>query len=440
MTRCFGLISKPKKLTKMKSYLPVLILIFGLFSLHLSSQEIDCFVLKTPEKEFYDIQKIGVLEFKCTNNQRLNNKMSDLIVADLLDQYRGIVIGKSKSLAAKQGKEGQTFVRGVKTDFYQVIERDQLQRVLKEQRLSLSGALDEGSAAEVGKVLGLDAILMGNVSYTSTDKKGSSLLGLTTTSNSYCLKRTVTVRGTMKIVSVETAQIVGTKNASFTMSENKCDNQISSLKKPEEYAEILFKSMARSFTDYFAPGYQFVEYEMEKVKLKEFKSQANEALDFIENGDLDRAFPIVYAMFEADSYNPKAAYNLGVLYEMVGAYEDANEYYGIAYELDYSNDKYRDATERASSGLLLTEYLEEIGRPVQPYSFTGGGNALAERVKVKGSSADRIEVYSLPDQSSEIAAKVPGGLEFKVIGQNGKFIEIQLRGTKTGFINKSDVK
>ena len=41
---------------------------------------------------------------------------------------------------------------------------------------------------------------------------------------------------------------------------------------------------------------------------------------------------------------------------------------------------------------------------------------------------------------SEVAAKVPGGLEFKVLGQNGKFIEIQLRGTKTGFIEKSDVK
>lgn len=424
----------------MKSYLPFIILILGLFSSYLYGQEIDCFVLKTPEKTFYDIHKIGVLEFKCTTNQRLNNKMTDLIVADLLDQYRGIIPGKSKSLSDKQGKESQTFIRGVKTDFYQVIEREQLQKVLKEQRLSLSGALDENSAAEVGKVLGLDAIIMGNVSYTSTDKKGSSLLGLTTTSNSYCLKRTVTVRGTMKMVSVETAQIVGTKNASFTMSENKCDKQISSLKKPEEYAEILFRSLARAFTDYFAPGYQYVEYEMEKVKLKAFRTQGNEAMEFIENGDLDRAFPIVYAMFEADSYNPKAAYNLGVLYEMVGAYEDANEYYGIAYELDYSNDKYKAATDRASLGLLLVKYLEDIGRPVQSYSFTGGGNALAERVRVKGSSADRIEVYSLPDKSSEIAAKVPGGLEFKVIGQNGKFIEIQLRGTKTGFINKSDVK
>ena len=63
------------------------------------------------------------------------------------------------------------------------------------------------------------------------------------------------------------------------------------------------KSIARQFTDYFAPGYQYIEYEFEKIKNKEFRTRGKEAMGFIENGDLDRAFPIVYAMFEADSYN-----------------------------------------------------------------------------------------------------------------------------------------
>ncbi len=145
-------------------------------------------------------------------------------------------------------------------------------------------------------------------------------------------------------------------------------------------------------------------------------------------------------MYEADSYNPKTAYNLGVLYEIVGAYEEAAEYYGIAYELDYINEVYQKASKRAKSGIALNTYLEDIGHPIQPYSFTGGGNALAERVKIRGSSADRVEVYLFPDKSSEVVAKVPGGLEFKVLGEEGKFIEIQLRGSKTGYIPKSDVK
>lgn len=413
----------------------VIALLFVLFANVMLAQKLDCFILKAPEKPFYSIKKIGVLEFDCTNSRRMNKFMTDQLVADLLNQQRGIYNTGGSWYGIVKGTEGKTYVKGVKTDFYQVIEREQLEKVLREQRLSLSGALDEGSAAEVGRLLGLDAIIMGSVSYSSVDKR---------TGTDYpCLKRTVTAKGTMKIVSVETAQVVGTKSAEVSLFVKKCTDERSEVPSKEVIAESTMKQLARQFTDYFAPGYQFIEYDFEKVKLKEFKKKAKEAGDFLKNDDLDRAFPIVYAMFEADSYNPKAAYNLGVLYEMVGANTDAMEYYTIAYELDYSNSKYADAVKRASAGITVNEYLEEIGRPVQSYTFTGAqgaADALAERVQVKGSSSDRTEVYELPDKGSKVVGKVPGGLEFKVVSESGAFYKIQLRGTKTGFIPKSEVK
>ena len=423
-------------------FITIILIILTTFNLTIEAQDIECFILKAPEKPFYTITKIGVLEFECTNDRRMNKKVTDFIVTDLLDQYRGIYDKKSKYWGIQKGKEGQTFVKGVKTDFYQIIERDQLQKVLKEQRLSLSGALNEGSAAEVGRLLGLDVIIMGSVSYSTIDEKGTTLLGLASSSGSTCLTRKVTAKGTMKMVSVETAQIVGTKSAEATFSMRKCDDQRSAIPRPEIMAETCMKQLARDFSDYFAPGYQYIEYVFEKIKLKEFKKTGKEALGFVQNGDLDRAFPIVYAMFEADSYNPKAAYNLGILYEMVGSYPDAHEYYSIAYDLDYSNERYAEATKRAKAGIGLNEYLEDIGRPVDEYTFTGGGaaGALADRVQIKGNSSDRVEVYELPDKSSGVTAKVPGGLEFKVIEISGSFYKIQLRGTKTGFVHKSDVK
>jgi curli biogenesis system outer membrane secretion channel CsgG len=426
----------------MKFLRPIVLIITMFCMVNLYSQDVESFILKAPEKPFYSIKKIGVLEFECTNNRGMNTVITNFIVSDLLDQYRGIYDKESKYWGLKKGKEGQTFVKGVKTDFYQIIERDQLKKILKEQRLSLSGAIDESSAAEVGRVLGLDLILMGNVSYSSVDEKGSSLLGLASSSGSNCLTRKVNAKGTLKMVSVQTAQIVGTKSAETELKIYKCDDQRSGIPKPEVMAETCMKQIAREFTDYFAPGYQYIEYEFEKIKLKEFKSKGKEAMGFVEKGDLDRAFPIVYAMFEADSYNPKAAYNLGILYEMVGSYIDAFEYYGIAYELDYTNDRYAQATKRAKAGVGLNEYLEDIGRPVKPYTFTGGGVAdvLADRLQVRGSSSERIEVYELPDKSSEVVAKVPGGLEFMVIEKNGQYYKVQLRGTKTGYIHKSDLK
>jgi len=222
----------------------------------------------------------------------------------------------------------------------------------------------------------------------------------------------------------------------------KCTDARSSIPSQNVMAESAMKNLVRKFVDYFAPGYQYVEYEFEKVKLKEFKQKAKEAMGFIENGDLDRAFPIAYAMFEADSYNPKAAYNLGIIYEMVGSNTDALEYYTIAYDLDYSNANYSKAVKRAKAGVRVNEFLDDIGRPVEAYTFTGDGmdNALAERVQIKGSSSDRTNIYEFPDDKSKVVAKVPGALEFKVIEQSGKFYKVQLRGSKTGFVHKSDVK
>ncbi len=413
----------------------LIILLFIIFSsLAPKAQDIECFILKAPEKPFYDIKKIGVLEFDCSSNHRMNKFVTDQIVADLLSQNRGIYDSKSGWYGMVKGKKGKTYVKGVNTDFYQVMEREQLEKILKEQRLSLSGTIDESSAAEVGRLLGLDVIIMGNVSYSSVDKR---------TGQDYpCLKRTVTAKGTMKMVSVETAQIVGTKSAQVSLYVSKCSDARSEVPRAEVIAESAMKSLVHEFTDYFAPGYQNITYKFEKVKLKEFKTKSKEAMDFVKIGDLDRAFPIVYAMFEADSYNPKAAYNLGILYEMVGSNTDALEYYNIAYELDYSNINYNQAVNRAKAGIGVNNYLEEIGRPVEPYTFTGGNaaDALADRVQIKGNSGDRVSVYELPDKKSEIAAKVPGGLEFKVIEDRGSFIKIQLRGTKTGFVHKSDVK
>jgi len=381
------------------------------------------------------MKRIGVLQFDCTNNRRKNLVITNFIVGALLDQHRGIYNTQGQWMGLVKAKEGKTFVKGVKTDFYDVIEREQLEKIMKEQRLSLSGALDESSAAEVGKLLGLDVMILGNVSYTDNEER-------TNTSTSRCVKRTVTAKGTIKIISVETAKIEGTKNAEAKVTESACDDNISGMPTVDQMADVALQDLANQFVGYFTPGYEEIKYDFEKIKLKEFKDRSKETMDYIEAGDLDRAFPIAYAMYEADSYNPKAAYNLGIIYEMVGDFEEAAEYYGIAYEIDFTNEQYQKAAERAKRGLELAAFLEEIGRPVQPYTFSGGdiSTALSDRVLVKGTSADRTNVYDLPDKSGEVVAKVPGGLEFKVIEKQGDFYKIQLRGTKTGFIHKSDVK
>ncbi|OYT17852.1 MAG: hypothetical protein B7C24_00280 [Bacteroidetes bacterium 4572_77] len=417
----------------MKKTIITLWSLFLLLNLPLHSQNVESFILNAPEKPFYNVKKIGILDFDCSTNRQMNKVITDYIVAELIDQRRGI--HETSKLFSLTSKQGQTHIEGVRTDFYQVMEREQLQKVMKEQRLSLSGTIDEGSAAEVGRLLGLDVIIMGNISYSSVDKR---------TGTDYpCLKRTVTAKGTMKMVSVKTAQIVGTKSVEVSKYVKKCTDAQSEVPRANVIAESAMKEMASQFVNYFAPSYRLMKYDFEKIKLKEFKQKGKEAMAFVKKGELDRAFPIAYAMFEADSYNPKTAYNLGILYEMVGSNKDAFEYYSMAYEMDYSNKDYSQAVKRAENGIALNQYLNDIGRPVVLHDFSssdGPAGALADKVETKGSSSDRVEVYELPDKKSEIVARVPGGLEFKIIEESGSFYKILLRGSKTGFVPKSSVK
>jgi curli biogenesis system outer membrane secretion channel CsgG len=60
---------------------------------------------------------------------------------------------------------------------YAVIERKALDKILAEQNLSNSDRADPNSAAKIGKVLGVDAIIIGSITQFGRDDKKTSLAG-----------------------------------------------------------------------------------------------------------------------------------------------------------------------------------------------------------------------------------------------------------------------
>ena len=55
------------------------------------------------------------------------------------------------------------------TQFYEILERDKLKRVLEEQNLAMAGVVDDATAAEVGRLLGVDAMIFGEVTMYDVD-------------------------------------------------------------------------------------------------------------------------------------------------------------------------------------------------------------------------------------------------------------------------------
>jgi curli biogenesis system outer membrane secretion channel CsgG len=120
-------------------------------------------------------RRVGVVDFenKTAYGQRLGTAASDILVTEL----------------AKSGK-------------FIVVERDKMGRLLEEQKLGLTGAVDPKTAAQMGKLLGLNAIVTGSISQFGVATTGSDYL-LTQTK-----KQVASCTVDVRVVDVETGQII----------------------------------------------------------------------------------------------------------------------------------------------------------------------------------------------------------------------------------------
>src|SRR5712692_5635990 len=82
-------------------------------------------------------RRVGVVDFENKTTygaNRLGTSASDILITEL----------------AKSGK-------------FIVVERDKMDKIMAEQKLGITGAIDPSTAAKVGKILGLNAIVTGAI-------------------------------------------------------------------------------------------------------------------------------------------------------------------------------------------------------------------------------------------------------------------------------------
>jgi curli biogenesis system outer membrane secretion channel CsgG len=121
-------------------------------------------------------RRIGVVDFENKTTygaNRLGTSASDILITEL----------------AKSGK-------------FIVVERDKLDKIMAEQKLGMTGAINPATAAKVGKILGLNAIVTGAISQFGETTEGSEYL--ITQSKSQIVKCTVDIR----VVDAETGQVL----------------------------------------------------------------------------------------------------------------------------------------------------------------------------------------------------------------------------------------
>lgn len=420
----------------------ILSLFLFLISNNIFPQDIKCFILEPPEQTLSGIKKIAVMDF----NGSYGRAIADYLISALLEDKRGITTIKGGLF--KKDIEGKTYLNGAKTNIFTIVERSRLEQVLSEQSISTSGIVDENQAVKLGKVLGVDAIINGTVNPIANDTKTREEIQVYRDNKwikvmGDCITRNISVEARMRIVNVNTGQIVGTKEAAFKITDKKCGDEIAQLTNTEDLIkQCLQATVYQDLINYLAPRFVLWEYELKEIDVDEYEKLSDKAIEAAEAGNFDQAYMIYASILKEDSYNDVAKYNVGVLNELMGNFQEAHEAYQFALNVKQEKD-YTEALKHCQRINAFNSTLKDIGIIITPYKFAVSEeqmkSATAKKVKLRGSSSDRIILRATAETSGAAVAKVPGGIELELIEQNGAWYKVKTFDGKIGFVNKDDL-
>ncbi|WP_348251804.1 CsgG/HfaB family protein [Leptolyngbya sp. FACHB-1515] len=107
--------------------------------------------------------------------------------------------------------------RMVQNGTFSIIERSQIAAVLREQNLGASGRIDASTAAEIGRILGVDAVIVGSVTRFNVEERrsGLSILGIGNSRRRYLAEVEVNAR----MIDTTTAEILAVAEGSGEAEE-----------------------------------------------------------------------------------------------------------------------------------------------------------------------------------------------------------------------------
>lgn len=257
--------------------------------------------------------------------------------------------------------------------YFHVVSRTALDRVVSEQKLQGNSMMDPKTAARVGKLAGAQVLITGNVSsdatpgtYLEAREKCTSYYnnGKCASYQKYnvrCDTMKAKVSGVLNIVDIETASILHAENILKEYSDDTCKRKTflgglltvgntsgNELLTKEQAIERLSNIVVSEFTSKLAPYYAVfrvaliddIEY---KAATDRQKEQFENALGYIKNTRIEKANQILQKLHnDLNEQSYAVAYNLGITVESTGNFADALKLYKLADELLGKPNRYID--------------------------------------------------------------------------------------------------
>lgn len=231
--------------------------------------------------------------------------------------------------------------------YFVILSRNQLDRILDEQKLQHSGLVDDHNIVALGKLMGAQALISGSVSsaayhdtryFETRSREQCSEDGKGCQSVDYkvsCTVREIGLGIQIKMTDVEKGDLVTAQSFDESAQWSACQDQRASLPSPEKGFEQLSNQIAEQFLQKIAPRYvrfDVVLLDDPEVELtSDQKGRFKAALEFVEANRLDRAGALLSQLhLELQHKSYVIAYNLGVIKESEAAYAEAKRLYQIA--------------------------------------------------------------------------------------------------------------
>ena len=230
-----------------------------------------------------------------------------------------------------------------KKAYFEVYEREQVQKIMDELAFGQSGMVNEESAAKVGQMIGAQGIYFGTViapkatqdNYRTTRQKctGSGKNRRCADVPVQCVRKVASLTFTPKLVNVESGRVVFSKKFDKTRNDNHCDGDMG----PPMSDLTLMKAMTMQIMEEFRK--EVAPYEvMLSISLIDDadglkggdKGKFESALEFAQAGRLDRACELWGGVANKNKRHTGTIYNLGVCAEVKGDLNGALELYNEA--------------------------------------------------------------------------------------------------------------
>lgn len=246
--------------------------------------------------------------------------------------------GNIESLLAKHKLDNKKY--------FTLLSRKDMNKVLSEQKLQSSELMDERTSSRVGKIIGAEAIINGEVAVSNavsdryTQKKIRCLKyvkdkGCVRYEHYYvtCSTTEAQLSANINIVDIETGSIIYGDNISKSYSGDTCiyGNYLSKAQAMSRLSSQISEEFVRKLIPHYVYFYVSLLDSIQVDTSSENNEKLKYALEYIKDGRLKKAEKILNSIMDfVDGKSYVVAYDLGVVKEAQGELNEAKKMYDLA--------------------------------------------------------------------------------------------------------------